>query len=163
VPLLELSLDTLASSARLPGSRTIPAARALRASLALKLRSIERKSRVMALIADEGLALFAGLNAFPKKSHLSEYSSRVTHAQTLTLLGAYHKQLGGADFLAGHSFNLDFDMALLVIASSLYRLLARKMRGYNIVDAAARPLLQRRRCIASARRHPPSCTFCVVR
>ncbi len=106
--LLELSLDTLASSARLPGSKMIPAAHALRASLALKLWSIERKSHVMALIADEGLALFAGLNAFPKKSFLSEYSSRLTHAQTLTLLAAYHKQLGSADFLAGHSFNLDF-------------------------------------------------------
>ena len=106
--LLELSLDTLASSARLPGSKMIPAAHALRASLALKLWSIERKSHVMALIADEGLALFAGLNAFPKKSYLSEYSSRVTHAQTLSLLATYHKQLGGADFLAGHSFNLDF-------------------------------------------------------
>ena len=106
--LLELSLDTLASSARLPGSKMIPAAHALRASLALKLWSIERKSHVMALIADEGLALFAGLNAFPKKSFLSEYSSRVTHSQTLSLLATYHKQLGGADFLAGHSFNLDF-------------------------------------------------------
>jgi transposase len=106
--LLELSLDTLASSARLPGSKMIPAAHALRASLALKLWSIERKSHVMALIADEGLALFAGLNAFPKKSFLSEYSSRVTHAQTLSLLATYHKQLGGEDFLAGHSFNLDF-------------------------------------------------------
>jgi transposase len=106
--LLELSLDTLSSSAHLPGSKMIPAAHALRASLALKLWSIERKSHVMALIADEGLALFAGLNAFPKKSFLSEYSSRVTHAQTLTLLAAYHQQLGGADFLAGHSFNLDF-------------------------------------------------------
>ncbi len=62
----------------------------------------------MALIADQGLALFAGLNAFPKKSFLSEYSSRVTHAQTLSLLATYHKQLGGEDFLAGHSFNLDF-------------------------------------------------------
>jgi len=106
--LLELSLDTLASGARLPGSKMIPAAHALRASLALKLWSIERKSHMMALIADEGLALFAGLNAFPKKSFLSEYSSRVTHAQTLALLASYHKQLGGADFVAGHSFNLDF-------------------------------------------------------
>ena len=104
----DLPLDTLASSARLPGSKMIPAAHALRASLALKLWSIERKSHVMALIADKGLALFAGLNAFPKKSFLSEYSARLTHGQTLTLLAAYHKQLGGADFLAGHSFNLDF-------------------------------------------------------
>ena len=106
--LLELSLDTLSSNARLPGSKMIPAAHALRASLALKLWSIERKSHVMALVADEGLALFAGLNAFPKKSYLSEYSSRITHAQTLALLETYHKQLGGEKFFPGHSFNLDF-------------------------------------------------------
>jgi transposase len=106
--LLQLSLDALSDSARLPGSKMIPAAHALRACLALKLWSIERKSHVMALVADKGLALFAGLNAFPKKSYLSEYSSRISHAQTLALLGAYHKQLGGEEFLPGHSFNLDF-------------------------------------------------------
>jgi hypothetical protein len=36
-----------------------------------------RKSHVMALAADEGLALFCELNAMPKKSFLSEYSSRI--------------------------------------------------------------------------------------
>jgi hypothetical protein len=45
----------------------IPAEHALRAALALKLWSIERKSHVMALVADPGLALFCGLNAIPKK------------------------------------------------------------------------------------------------
>src|SRR5229473_643084 len=45
---------------------------AVRAALALKLWSIERKSHVMALVADEGLALFCGLNAMPKKSIISE-------------------------------------------------------------------------------------------
>jgi hypothetical protein len=62
----------------------------------------------MTLIADEGLAPFARLNAFPRKSYLSEYSSRVTHARTLSLLAAYHRQIGGEDLIAGHSFNLDF-------------------------------------------------------
>ena len=56
----------------------VPSAHALRASLALKLWAIERKSHIMALVADEGLALFCGLNAMPKKSFLSEYSSRIT-------------------------------------------------------------------------------------
>ena len=42
--------DALALGAKLPGSRMIPAAHALRASLALKLWSIERKSHVMALV-----------------------------------------------------------------------------------------------------------------
>jgi transposase len=106
--LLRLSLDTLAKSARLSGSKMIPAAHALRSCLALKLWSIERKSHVMSLVADEGLALFAGLNAFPKKSYLSEYSSRITHLQTTALLGAYQRQIAGDELLPGHSFNLDF-------------------------------------------------------
>jgi hypothetical protein len=56
----------------------IPAGHALRASPALKLWSIERRSHVMALVADEGLPLFCGLNAMPRKSFLSEYSSLIT-------------------------------------------------------------------------------------
>ena len=60
------------------------------AGLALKLWTIERKSHAMALVADPGLALFPGLNAFPKKSYLSEYSSRITPSQTAKLLGAWH-------------------------------------------------------------------------
>lgn len=77
--LVDLQLDKLAQCAQLPGSRMIPREQALRACLALKLWSIERKSHAMALAADEGLALFAGLNAFPKKSYLSEYSCRINH------------------------------------------------------------------------------------
>jgi transposase len=100
--------DALARGAKLPGSRMIPAAHALRASLALKLWSIERKSHVMALVADEGLALFCGLNAMPKKSFLSEYSSRITPQQVSRLLAGWHAQLAGQDLLTGQSLNLDF-------------------------------------------------------
>ena len=106
--LVRLSLETLANKARLRGSKMIPAPHALRSSLALKLWSIERKSHVMALVADEGLALFAGLNAFPKKSYLSEYSSHITHAQNTALLSAYQHQIAGDELLPGRSFNLDF-------------------------------------------------------
>jgi len=38
------------------------------------------------------------------------------------------------------SFKVDFDMALLVIASGLYRLMARRMRGYS--DAQARQIFR---------------------
>ena len=86
----------------------IPAGHALRASLALKLWSIERKSHVMALVADEGLALFCGLNAMPKKSFLSEYSSRITPQKVSRLLGLWHDQVTGEALLAGKSLNLDF-------------------------------------------------------
>jgi transposase len=99
---------SLARDAELPGSRMIPAAHALRASLALKLWSIERKSHIMALVADEGLALFCGLNAIPKKSFLSEYSSRITPKQVSRLLALWHDQFTGQDLLAGQSLNLDF-------------------------------------------------------
>lgn len=110
--LLSLGLEQLAQAAHLPGSKMIPAPHALRACLALKLWSIERKSHVMALVADEGLALFPGLNAFPKKSYLSEYSSRIAPTQITKLLAAWHDQVQGEGdrnpLLAGSSFNLDF-------------------------------------------------------
>ena len=106
--LVRLGASRLAHAAGLPGSKLIPTEHALRACLALKLWSIERKSHVMSLVADEGLALFAGLNAFPKKSFLSEYSSRIEHRKTTRFLAAWHEQAHGLDLLAGESFNLDF-------------------------------------------------------
>ena len=106
--LVRLDVERLATEAGLPGSKMIPAVHALRVCLALKLWSIERKSHVMALVADQGLALFAGLNAFPKKSFLSEYSSRIEHAKTMRLLSAWHAQVRGESLFPAQSFNLDF-------------------------------------------------------
>lgn len=106
--LVQRDADGLAQAAGLPGSRMISAAHALRASLALKLWSLERKSHVMALVNDEGLALFSGLNVTPKKSFLSESSSRITPQQTERLLAGWHDQLGGSELVDGSSFNLDF-------------------------------------------------------
>jgi hypothetical protein len=106
--LVRLRLDRLVSAARLPGSQMIPAAHALRACLALKLWSIERKSHVMSLVTDEGLALFSGLNVTPKKSYLSEYSSRIGPLHTQKLLASWQGQVGEEDLFPGESFNLDF-------------------------------------------------------
>ena len=106
--LVRLQAQKLAQGAGLPGSKMIPAEHALRCCLALKLWSLERKSHVMAWVADEGLALFAGLNAFPKKSFLSEYSSRLGHRQTTRLLSAWHQSIHPTGLLPGESFNLDF-------------------------------------------------------
>src|SRR5712692_10618810 len=106
--LIRLDSDALAATAKLPGSRMIPAGHALRAALALKLWSIERKSHVMALVADEGLALFCGLNAMPKKSFMAEFSSRITPRKVSHLLAGWHTQLVGETIHAGESFNLDF-------------------------------------------------------
>jgi len=106
--LVRLEGAGLANAAQLPGSHMIPAGHALRAALALKLWSIERKSHVMALVTDPGLALFCGLNAIPKKSYLCEYSSRLDHARTTRLLAAWHRALAKEALFAGDSFNLDF-------------------------------------------------------
>src|ERR1700730_18658945 len=106
--LVRLHCNALAANAKLPGSQMIPAAHALRASLALKLWSIERKSHVMALVADEGLGLFCGLNAMPKRSFLSEYSSRITPQKVSQLLAGWHAELAGETILKGQSINLDF-------------------------------------------------------
>ena len=101
-------VEALAEAARLPGSQMVPAAHALRACLSLKLWSVEHKSNVMPLVADEGLALFSGLNVSPKKSFFSEYSCRITPAQTQKLLAAWHDEAQGRKLWDGTSFNLDF-------------------------------------------------------
>jgi hypothetical protein len=62
----------------------------------------------MALVADQGLGLFCGLNCIPKKSYLSEYSSGIDHTKTTRLLARWHKQLTGTKLFAGRSFDLDF-------------------------------------------------------
>jgi hypothetical protein len=106
--LVRLGIGGLAETARLPGSKMIPAPHALRSALALKLWSIERKSHVMSLVADPGLALFVGLNAIPKKSYLSEYSHRIDHVATMRVLAGWHDALAGDKLFTGESFNLDF-------------------------------------------------------
>ncbi len=106
--LVRLDCDAMAHRAKLPGSRMIPAGHALRAALALKLWAIERKSHVMALVADAGLALFCGLNAMPKKSFLSEYASRITPQKVADLLAGWHAQPTRQALFAGQSLNLDF-------------------------------------------------------
>jgi hypothetical protein len=106
--LVKLNLPELSTVAGLPGSKSIPASHALLSTLALKLWSIERKSHVMSLVADSGLALFAGLNVIPKKSFLSEYSHRLERRHTLRLLGAWQDRLSGSEIVNGESINLDF-------------------------------------------------------
>src|SRR6266851_2689723 len=106
--LVQLHVETIARAAHLPGSQMIPAAHALRASLALNLWALERKHHVMSLVTDEGLALFSGLNVTPKKSYLSEYSSRIDPRQTTAVLAAWHTAVAGERLFVGDSFNLDF-------------------------------------------------------
>ena len=97
-------------TANLPGSGMIPADCALRALLALKLWGIGRKGHVMPEILDEGIALFAGLNAMPRRATLTEYSCRVDPRRLGTVMDAWHRQVEGLDVSAGcgGSFDLDF-------------------------------------------------------
>lgn len=103
-----------------------------------KLWSIERKSHVMALAADPGLALVAGLNAIPKKSYLSEYSHRLERRHTLRLLGAWQDRLAGAQFASGPSLNLDL---------------------YSIPYAGEHPVVQKHDVAMSSRRQPSMPAF----
>jgi transposase len=109
--MVRLDIEATAASAGLPGSKMIPAGHSLRTALAMKLWSVERKSHVMALLADEGFGLFTGLNVLPKKSFLSEYSCRIDHAKTVRVLSSWHAQVHGQPIFPGESFNLDFHSA----------------------------------------------------
>ena len=106
--LISLDLEGVAKESNLAGSKMIPSTHALRAALALKLWSTIRKSHVMPLVSDPGLALFTGLNVIPKKSFLSEYSSRVTSTDVQKLLSVWYEHVAGEEIFEGESFNLDF-------------------------------------------------------
>lgn len=106
--LVRLGLHEIAGAGGLPGSKMIPAEHALRACLALKLWAVERKSHVMSLVTDDGLALFSGLNVIPKKSYLSEYSSRVDPRKIARMLATWHDRVQGDELFPGASFDLDF-------------------------------------------------------
>jgi len=109
VPLMaRMDLGVLAREVKLPGSTMIPAEQALRSILALKLIGTERKSHVMQLVNDEGLALFAGLNVIPKRSFLSIYSSRVSHTKSWQLMNLWFDQAHEIGLKRGTSLDLDF-------------------------------------------------------
>lgn len=109
VPLMrQLRLAEVVRQAQLPGSELIPAEQAVRTLLALKLVGKERKSHVMDLVSDEGIALFAGLNVVPKRSYLAAYSSQVDERTTQRLLSAWFAEVQQAGFAHGTSLDLDF-------------------------------------------------------
>ncbi|HEO70584.1 MAG TPA: hypothetical protein ENN80_04925 [Candidatus Hydrogenedentes bacterium] len=106
--LVRAGFDAVIRQACLPGSRMIPATHALRALLGLKLWGQARHSHVMSEVLDEGLALFAGLNAIPKRSFLTEYSCRIGPAAYPRLLRGWFDAVSAAGLERGHSFDLDF-------------------------------------------------------
>ena len=109
VPLMRhIDLGAVARQAGLPGSIPIPAEQALRTLLALKLIGTERKSHVMDLVDDQGIALFAGLNVVPKRSYLAAYSSRIDDRLNQRLMAAWFASVGQEGLQRGSSLDVDF-------------------------------------------------------
>lgn len=106
--LAKMDLDGLVRRSGFPGSQMIPAAHAVRSALLLKLLGKTRRSHVMDLVFDEGVALAAGLNAIPKATYMCQYSSRLGRKAIAKLLGAWVDQLKKHGMIQGTSFNLDF-------------------------------------------------------
>jgi len=106
--LASIPFDLILMQARLPGSKMIPAGQAVRSLLALKLFGSARKSHVMSYVLDEGLALFAGLNAIPKRAFLTEYSCRIDPNCYPKLMQLWFDAMGSLGIERGTSFDLDF-------------------------------------------------------
>lgn len=106
--LIACDLDGILHDARFPGSAMIPAGCAMRSLLALKLFGSARHSHVMGHVTDEGLGLFAGLNAIPKRSFLTEYSCRIRPDSHAQLMAAWLDAVHARGLKHGDSFDLDF-------------------------------------------------------
>jgi hypothetical protein len=106
--LAAIPFDALVAQAGLPGSQMIPAGCAVRSLLALKLFGNARHLHVMPHVFDEGLALFAGLNAIPKRAFFTEYSSRIDPAAYPIWMARWFDALARLGLELGASFDLDF-------------------------------------------------------
>ena len=108
--LAALDLPALAAAAGYPGTRVIPAISWLLSLLALKLTRTRRVSHVDDLLADPAAAMFAGLAVLPKKTALTGYSYRLSHAHQQRFLAALDKQMIGAGLATAEEavFDLDF-------------------------------------------------------
>ncbi|MBW1673936.1 MAG: hypothetical protein JRJ45_09900 [Deltaproteobacteria bacterium] len=109
VPFLAaIPFDKMLLEAGFPGSKMIPAGHAIRSLLALKLFGSARHSHVMSYVLDEGLALFSGLNASPKRAFLTEYSSRIDPQCYPKLMRLWFDAMANLGLEQGISFDLDF-------------------------------------------------------
>jgi transposase len=106
--LVEMSFDKVIGKSDLPGTEMVPAGHAIRSLLALKLFGTQRHTHVMSAVLDEGLALFAGLNAIPKRSFLTEYSCRIDPGCYPKLMRHWFNATSKLGLEHGTSFDLDF-------------------------------------------------------
>jgi hypothetical protein len=106
--LITADLDRILARSGFPGSNMVPAACAMRSLLALKLFGNARHRHVMGYVLDEGLALFAGLNAIPKRSFLTEYSCRIAPSCYPRLMRHWFDTVSRLGLRRGASFDLDF-------------------------------------------------------
>jgi transposase len=106
--LASIPFDRIINQAGFPGSKMIPAGSAMRSLLALKLFGSARHSHVMSYVLDEGLAIFAGLNAIPKRAFLTEYSCRIDPGCYPKLMKSWFDAMEKLGIDRGTSFDLDF-------------------------------------------------------
>lgn len=109
--LAQLGLDRVLKSARLPGTKAIPAKSYLLSFLALKLLGTERFAHAGDHGFDAGLGLFAGLNVLPKCTSLSTYSYSLDQDQITRLQRAFVRQASKLGLYKGDVLNLDFHTA----------------------------------------------------
>jgi DDE family transposase len=109
--LLALDLPALVGKAGYPGTRVVPPMGWLLSLLALKLTRTRRVSHVDdLLLSDPAAALFAGLSVLPKKSALTDYSYRTSHAHQRRFLAALDTAMISTGLATSSEaiFDLDF-------------------------------------------------------
>ncbi len=154
VPVLaDIGFDELMTGAGLPGSKMVPAGAAMRSLLALKLFGAARTSHAMAAVFDEGLALFAGLSAIPKRSFLTEYSCRIKPSCYPKLMTGWFEKMGTQGLERGVSFHLDFHTIPFHGEDALvekHYVSKRSRRQKGLLAFLAQDALQRVFCYANA-------------
>jgi transposase len=104
--LVALDLPAAVRSARLPGTREVPAVSSFLSLLALKAAGRRRVSHVDDVCTDVALAAFAGLETLAKASSLGSYSWRLERQHSERLQAA----LAGAMLATGQAQGKDLDL-----------------------------------------------------
>ncbi len=104
--LARLGIDKVIRAAGLPKHQVIPATSYLYSFLALKLLGTERYAHVAVPSFDQGLGLFAGLNALPRCPAMSNYSYELDEVHVLRLQQVFVKHCHALSLYDGRAINL---------------------------------------------------------